>query len=185
MKASLSGMKVAVLVANRFCQDDLVKTQRYFAECGANVRIVSSEQGLVNGWQDDSWGHHFAVNTALSADFDALVVPSGRKSADKLRLTAHTKRFLNGFISMNKPVCVFDDAVNMLVFTDNIKDRTVCCPDDMMDMVTQAGGHLGSKNPCMDGDLMTCSFTGGNREEMVRMAAEFFSGYLADDMIAA
>ena len=111
----LAGSKIAILVANGFMQADMIAAQRRLIEEGAHVRIVSSEQGLVNGWTGDDWGHHFAIdnplNAALAADYDMLVVPGGARSVDKLKLTAHTKRFIGSFLAMQKPVAVTGDGV--------------------------------------------------------------------------
>ncbi len=184
MDKILTGMKVAVVVANGFCQEDLVETQRCLAQCGANVRIISSENGLVNGWQDDSWGHHFAVdmqlNVALSADYDAVVVPSGTRSGDKLRLTAHTKRFIGGFIATNKPTFVFGDAMKLMVFIDQVRGRKVNCSDEIKDLVAQAGGECCDKTPCADENLMTCDVNADNRAKCIESMSEFFAGYCKD-----
>ena len=110
----LLGVKAAILVANGFCEDHLVNIQKSLQNLGANVRIISSEQGLVCGWTETGWGYHFAVdsglNTVLAADYALLVVPGGQRSIDKLNLTQHTRRFINGFLAAQKPVAVFDEA---------------------------------------------------------------------------
>lgn len=155
----LSGMKVAMLVANGFEQHDFIESQKALMVAGANVRIVSSDNGLVNGWEGKAWGHHFAVDnplaSALAADYDMLVIPAGNRSFDKLKLTAHTKRFINGFMAANKPVAVFGDALNLLFFSDHIRGRTVNGADTMKDMIAQAGGTWNDSKPCIDGNLMT------------------------------
>ena len=101
MQKALMNKKAALLVANGFEQSDFIAAQKQLLELGASARIVSPEQGLVTGWNDSNWGHSFAVdrviNTALGADYDILVVPGGRKSHEKLGLTAHSKRFIESF----------------------------------------------------------------------------------------
>jgi protease I len=156
---TLSGNKVAMLAANGFDQHDMIESQKALIAAGANVRIVSSDNGLVNGWEGKAWGHHFAVDSplasALAADYDMLVIPAGNRSFDKLKLTAHTKRFINGFMAANKPVAVFGDALNLLFFSDHIRGRTVNGADTMKDMIAQAGGTWSDSTPCIDGNLMT------------------------------
>ena len=178
MAKILSGMKVAALVANGFCQKDFVASQRAMIEAGANLRVVSSEQGLVNGWQDDSWGHHFAVDTqinmALAADFDALIMPGGQKSCDKLRLTAHTRRFINGFLSAGKPVFMMNEATGMLAAIDCAQGRTVCCPENMMEMMSTAGAIVEEKSMMMDNNLATCMVSDENRSECMKMLCDLF-----------
>ena len=178
MAKMLSGMKVAALVANGFCQEDFVASQRAMIEAGANLRIVSSEQGLVNGWQDNSWGHHFAVdaqlNTALAADFDALIMVGGQRSCDKLRLTAHTRRFINGFISAGKPVFMMGESVGMLVFTESAEGRMICCPEAVAEMMKEAGATVENKDMMRDDNLMTCVVSDDNRDKCMQMMCDMF-----------
>ena len=159
MKKPLLGVKVAMLVANGFSQDDMVAAQKTLIEYGANVRVVSPENGLVNGWEGNIWGHHFAVDTplatALAADYSVLVIPGGQRSLDKLNLTAHTKRFISSFMDASKPVIVMDDALHILMLTDNMRGRTVSGPEDMSDVVMQAGGAWSKKPVSIDTNLFS------------------------------
>lgn len=159
MRRPLSGVKVAMLVANGFTQSDMIAAQKALLEAGANVRVVSSENGLVNGWEGESWGHHFAVDaplgTALAADYAVLVVPGGQRSIEKLNLTAHTKRFVSSFMNASKPVIVMDNALSILILTDNVKERIVSGPATMQDVITQAGGVWSDDAVCIDGQLIT------------------------------
>ena len=98
---SLQGAKIAILVANGFNEQDLTSAQRILQGYGAYLRVISMDNGLVNSWNGTGWGLNFAadkmLNEALAADFSMLMVPGGRRSVDKLKLTAHTRRFINGF----------------------------------------------------------------------------------------
>jgi protease I len=120
MRKSLTGIKIAILVANGFDQQDFTAVQKTLNTVGASLKVVSPDQGLVNGWEGSGWGHHFPVDqqlaSALGADFDILVVPGGQRSMDKLKTTAHTKRFVNSFMTSGKKVALFGDAVGLLAF---------------------------------------------------------------------
>ena len=67
MNKPLLGVKAAMLVANGFSQQDMVAAQKALIQAGANVRVISPESGLVNGWEGEAWGHHFAVDAPLSS----------------------------------------------------------------------------------------------------------------------
>lgn len=120
MSKPLSGVKIAILAANGFNQQNLTDTQKTLNTAGASLKIICPDQGLVNGWEGQGWGHHFAVDqvlsTALGADFTMLVVLGGTRSIEKLKMTAHTKRFINSFMTSGKPVAMLDDAVDLLAF---------------------------------------------------------------------
>lgn len=169
MTKPLLGVKVAILLANGFSEQDMTSAQKAMIEAGANVRIVSPENGLVNSWDGAGWGHHFAVDTplstALAADYAVLVVPGGQRSIEKLNLTGHTKRFVSSFIAASKPVVIMGDALHLLVLTDTIKGRTVSGPEKMSDVVVQAGGLWETDSFHIDGNLIT-----GNVDDESRRA---------------
>jgi protease I len=118
MSKFLTGTKIAILAANGFTQNDFTQTQRALLAAGATLKVVSPDQGLVNGWEGSAWGHHFAVDqvlsTVLGADYDMLVVPGGQRSIDKLKTTAHTRRFISSFMNSGKPVAMFGEAAELL-----------------------------------------------------------------------
>ncbi|PJB70512.1 MAG: DJ-1/PfpI family protein [Alphaproteobacteria bacterium CG_4_9_14_3_um_filter_47_13] len=159
MNKHLFGVKAAMLVANGFSQNDMIAAQKALLNEGANVRIVSPENGLVNGWDGQTWGHHFAVDTplstALASDFSILVIPGGQRSMEKMNLTAHTKRFINSFMDSGKPVIVMDSALRIMILTDHIKGHNIGGPADMADIVMQAGANWIGQEVCIDGNLMT------------------------------
>lgn len=80
MVKSMTGFKIAVLAANGFDEKDLTLAQRALVDAGASVKIVSTDQGLVNGWDGRGWGHNYAVdaqiNTALGSITTRLSCPA-------------------------------------------------------------------------------------------------------------
>jgi len=56
MSNALVGTKIAVLVANGFNEVQMTAFQRAFQKKGANVRVISMDSGLVNGWTGEEWG---------------------------------------------------------------------------------------------------------------------------------
>lgn len=155
----LAGTKLAVLVANGFCEKTLTALQRSLLPMGVAIRIVSMDQGLVNSWNGETWGLNFAadqsLNQALAADYDALLVPGGQRSLDKLKLTAHTKRFINGFLQTGKPAAIADDALDLLVHIEQIAGRTVSGPQSMREAVEAAGAVWSEDAHVADGSLIS------------------------------
>ena len=133
MSRPLLGVKIAVLVANGFHENDLTAIQKPLIQAGANIRIISSEHGLVHSWNGDGWGHHYAIDAnlgaALGSDYAMLVIPGGARSMEKLKLTAHTKRFIGNFLAASKPVAVCGEAAGLADFAgDNV--LTDPCADE-------------------------------------------------------
>ncbi|MGB4058003.1 MAG: DJ-1/PfpI family protein [Alphaproteobacteria bacterium] len=179
MHKALLGQKLAVLVANGFCEKDLTEMQRGLMKTGANVRIVGMDVGLVNSWNDNGWGLNFAadqmLNEALGADFSMLVIPGGQRSVDKLKLTAHTRRFIGSFLDARKPVVAFDHAVDLLVFSQRIKDRTVTGPAQIKEEAEKAGAIWADTPFAIDGNLMTGGSMTGDHAEYVAEALAFLT----------
>jgi len=133
-------IKVAVLVANGFLETDYIMMQRAFQAQGAKVSMISVETALTNSWRGSEWGLHFSadaqLSTALAADFDALIIPGGQRAMDKLQMTAHTARFLNGFLNAGKPVMMMNDATQLMSYIE----RPAIAFEDGQDFVTM--GHV-------------------------------------------
>ena len=93
-------------------------------------------QGLVNGWNEEAegWGHNYAVdtqlNSALGVDYDGLIIPGGKRSIDKMKMTAHTRRFISSFMSSNKPVAVMDDAMDIMDHAQAVEGYNVAMADE-------------------------------------------------------
>ncbi len=105
---------IAILIANGFNEKELVAIQKGLRPQNMVAKMVSSENGVVNGWADQSWGCFFPVDVSLSealaSDFAGLIVMGGDKSIQRLAKTAHTQRFIQSFIRSEKPILSLDDA---------------------------------------------------------------------------
>jgi protease I len=176
MSKPMMGQKLAVLVANGFSETDLMAAQRTLQKAGVNVRIVSMDQGLVNSWNGTGWGLNYAadypLNAALAADFDILLIPGGQRSIDKLKLTAHTKRFINGFMNAHKPVIAFDEALDLLIFCEKVQGRTVTGPAAMQAPSELAGATWSTEPFIMDSNLMTGGAIESSIEDFVKAVSE-------------
>ena len=146
----LSGMTVAVLVANGFEEIVMTDAQKALAAEGAAIRIVSHEVGLANGWHEGTWGHNFYIDTriadALPSDFDGLLVPGGERSIAALRENAHARRVVKGMIDAGKPVAIVGDAVDMLVAAEAARGRKVAGAEASRARV-EAVGAVWSETP--------------------------------------
>ncbi len=142
---SLIGQKIAILAANGFDEADMIAAQRALVAAGATMRLVSSDNGLVNGWDGKGWGHNFpvdaALNTALGVDYDGLVIVGGQRSFDKLKMTAHTKRFIGSFMLAQKPVVAFGEAADVLM-EEGQRDADTVLKGDAGEIAAKMVEHL-------------------------------------------
>ena len=153
------GQKVAILIANGFNEAEFIGMQKKMREIGAAMTIISANQGLVNGWDGQGWGHNYAVdaqiNTALGADYDVLVVAGGARSHDKLKMTAHTKRFVGSMMAAQKPMMMMSDSIALMGELELLDGRTVTGPDEMRQMATSAAATWSEDSVCVDGHMIT------------------------------
>ena len=188
MIKSLTETKIAVLVANGFDEQNFLSVQKVMQEMGATLRIISSNQGLVNGWDVDAgaWGHNYAVdaplNTALGVDYDALIIPGGQRSVEKLKMTAHTRRFIGSFMAAEKPVAVMGDAVLLMAYAEQIVDRNVSGNEEARDIVEQSGARWSDAAVQMDQNMMSGLCDEASQEEYFTMMRALFAQIQDQDM---
>lgn len=189
MNKPLFGEKIAILAANGFCEQDMTSAQRALLDAGANVRVVAMEQGLINGWNGQGWGLSFAadavLSSALAADFEMLVIPGGSRSVEKLKLTAHTRRFISGFLDSGKPVAVFGDALDLLIFTGKAAGRIVTGPDALEKAAAAAGAEWSIEPQVTSGNLITGGTDPLRRAAYVEAVTDHFIGSLERVSVAA
>lgn len=178
MKKTLQGVKIAVLVANGFSEKDMTLTQQALLYAGATIRLVSMDQGLVNSWNESGWGLNFAadqtLSEALAADYDMLIVPGGQRSVDKLKLTAHTRRFIGGFADAGKPLALFEEAGELLAFAGRAEGHTVTGPDQVKAAAEAAGGFWSEDEFVVSRNLITGRSGEQGSESYSRKVGEFF-----------
>lgn len=175
MAKALQSLKIAVLMSNGFNETEFLSIQKAMIEQGASLRIISTDSGLVNGWDGKGWGHNFAIdaqlNTALGIDYDALIIPGGQRSLDKLKLTAHSRRFVGSFIAAMKPVVCMGDAVQLLAHTDHLSGRTVSGPEAKKPIAETAGATWG-QDMAQDGLLLSGDVDGDKLPAFVAAAVD-------------
>ncbi len=188
MQKPLLGKKIAVLVANGFSEKDLTMTQKALMNAGANVRVVGMDQGLVNSWNEQGWGLNFAadqvLNEALAVDFSMLIVPGGQRSIDKLKLTAHTRRFVNGFLNADKPAAFFGDALSLLPFANKGEGYVVSGSEDLREELEAAGAEWSEDAHTISQNIITGGAFEGARDDYAAAVIAFFLDSANDDIEA-
>ncbi len=184
MQKPLAGLNVAILVANGFHEIEMTSFQRALIEAGASPKIISVESSLAHGWQGKGWGHYHPVDKhlsdALAADYDVLLVPSGHRGHDKLKQTAHTRRFIGGFMMAFKPVLAMGDAVKMMAEIGVIKGMMVSAPEDVRAAVTENGVIVSENSPTIHSNLMSMMSDADNMQESIASFMAFVQNMRAE-----
>jgi protease I len=108
LASSLESMKVAILVEDGFEQIEMVDPRKALNEAGAETSIVSPKERQVRAWNLKDWGDEFPVDLAIDKaepqGFDALLLPGGVMSPDRLRIQPKAVAFTKAFFDAGKPV---------------------------------------------------------------------------------
>jgi protease I len=159
MTSQLTGKNIAILVANGFDENQMTEIQRALIKVQATTKTIAPEQGVVNGWQGNGWGHYFPINgqinETLGSDYDMLVLPGGERAVAKLKGNLHTRRIINHFIDAGKPVAAIGAGVGLLALATNIKDHTVAALDEAHEDLKAAGAIVTDTALETDGTLLT------------------------------
>jgi len=184
MQKPLAGLNVAILIANGFHEIEMTSFQRALLEAGASPKIISVESSLAHGWQGKGWGHYHPVDKhlsdALAADYDVLLVPSGYRGHEKLKQTAHTRRFIGGFMMAFKPVLAMGDAVKMMAEIGVIKGMMVSASEDIRPALAENAVIVSENSPTIHNNLMSMLSEPENMQESVASFITFVENMRAE-----
>jgi protease I len=157
--AALSGMKVAILVAEGFEQVELTEPKKALDEAGAETRIVSPAKDQVQGWKHFDKADKFKVDVPLeqadAGDFDALLLPGGVANPDQLRTLPAAVQFVRKFFDAGKPVASICHGPWTLIEAGAAKGRTVTSWPSLKTDLTNAGAKWVDQEVVTDKGLVT------------------------------
>ncbi|MFL6601974.1 MAG: type 1 glutamine amidotransferase domain-containing protein [Steroidobacteraceae bacterium] len=127
--STLSGLRVAILVADGFEQVEMTEPRKALQEAGANAQIVSAAKNEVQGWNHFDKADKFKVDVALddadANDFGALLLPGGVANPDQLRTLPAAVEFVRNFFEAGKPVAVICHGPWTLIEAGVVKGRAI------------------------------------------------------------
>jgi protease I len=171
---------IAILAAAGFEETTYTDFQKALLAAGRVARVVTPDGGLVQGWHEESWGHHFMaeenLSDVLSADFSGLIVPNGERSNTTLAANPHARRFIKAFVDTGKPVLAVGDAVSLLVASDVAAKRKVTGPADQQAALSEAGAEwIGEEATVTDENVVTTAVDASNQVRLQAFLALFES----------
>ena len=159
MPSQLEGRKVAFLATDGVEQVELTAPWNALKQAGAEVALVSDKQGQITSVNNKDNGETFHVDldvsTVTARDFDALVLPGGVRSPNKLRTNSDAVEFVRTFMELDKPVAAICHGPLMLVEADTVRGRTITSWPSLADEVRDAGGAWVDKQVQLDQKLLT------------------------------
>jgi protease I len=156
---TLSGKKIAILVAEGFEQVEMTEPRKALDEAGADTRIVSPAKGQVQGWNHFDKADEFDVDVPLdvadAGDFDALLLPGGVANPDQLRVLPQAVQFVRDFFEAKKPVAVICHGPWTLIDAGVVKGRSLTSWPSLRTDLLNAGAKWTDREVVVDNGLVS------------------------------
>ena len=144
MNTKLMDKRVAFLATNGVEESELQSPLDAVKAAGATTEIISTKPGQIQAQRSDEKGAMFPVDRTTGQvsvdDYDALVIPGGTKSPDRLRLDTKAVDFVRQFVQSGKPVASICHGPWMFVEAGVLKGRTVTSWPSLRTDIENAGG---------------------------------------------
>lgn len=159
MGQNLKGLKVAILVTDGFEQVELTEPKKALEQAGASTTIVSLVKGKVKGWKSKNWGDEFPVDKEITqvkaTEFDALLLPGGVMSPDKLRMNSEAVTFVKDFVKAKKPIAAICHGPWTLINAEAVKGKTITSYGSIKIDLINAGAKWVDQEVAKDSHLVT------------------------------
>lgn len=157
--SDITNATIAILATDGYEKSELFEPKRHLEAAGANVHVVSLQDGSIKSWDEKDWGESVAVDKVLDnakiEDYDALVLPGGQINPDVLRTQEAAVKFVRDFVESGKPVAAICHAPWMLIEAGVIKGRKVTSYHSISTDVKNAGGEWEDAPVIVDNGLIT------------------------------
>ena len=159
MANELRSKRVAALVENGFEQSELLEPKKALEAAGARVDVVSPQSGKVKGWKHTDWGQEVGVDRGLDEvradEYDALLLPGGVMSPDKLRMNAKAVSFVKAFAEAGKPIAAICHGPWTLIEAGAVQGRKMTSWPSLQSDLRNAGAHWVDQEVVTDTGLVT------------------------------
>lgn len=151
--------KVAILATHGYERSELHEPLDYLKEHGAEVHILSLDEGEIKSWSDGDWGDPVRVDSKVSDaspdDFDALVLPGGVINPDLLRVNADAVGFIRNFAETGKPLAAICHAPWLLAETGIADGRNMTSFKSIRTDIVNAGANWRDEAVVVDEGIIT------------------------------
>jgi protease I len=159
MADELKGKKIAFLATDMVEQAELTEPWQALEGAGAELELVSLEDGEIQGFnhydRSDTFKVDKTVEEADASDYDGLVLPGGVGNPDRLRADENAVAFVRDFFEQGKPVGAICHAPWLLIEAGVVRDRPLTSFPSLQTDVRNAGGKWLDQEVVVDSGLVT------------------------------
>jgi len=156
---NVKGKRIAILVTDGFEESEMTEPRKALDDAGAKTTLVSPKEGHVTSWTKNNWGKQFDVDMHLDkadpAAFDALLLPGGVISPDKLRMDPKAVAFVKAFVAAGKPIAAICHGPWTLIEAGAVKDRKMTSWPSLKSDLKNAGANWVDEEVVVDKGLVT------------------------------
>ena len=153
------GRKLAIIVADGFEEAELFSPKEALEAAGVSVEIVSLKSGALQGMRHMEKGRMIEVDRTLAdADpktYDAVLIPGGLFSPDRLRTEKDALKFVGSFVNQRKPVFAICHGPQVLISAGLVEGRTMTAVKSVRGDLANAGANVKDEAVVTDAGLVT------------------------------
>jgi protease I len=151
--------KIAILATHGYERSELREPLSALRDRGAEVHVVSPEEGEIKSWDNTDWGDSVRVDRTLKlaspAAYDALVLPGGQINPDVLRANPEAVAFVRAFFEAGKTLAAICHGPWLLIEAGAVKGRDVTSYHSIRTDMINAGGHWRDEEVVVDNGIVT------------------------------
>ena len=151
----LSEARILFIATDGFEDSELLDPLKALKERGAEVTLASIETEEIEGDKGYRIRPDLAMRDVDSKDFDALLLPGGTKSPDRLRMDEQVVYTVRKFVDAGKPVAAICHGPWLLAEADVLRGRTVTGWPSIRTDLRNAGAEVVDREVAVDGNLVT------------------------------
>lgn len=155
----LNGKKVAILATDGYEQSELTVPLDALREAGADVTVVSLDDGTIRGVKGKEWADEVDVDRKVdevsAEDFDALVIPGGLYNPDTLRTNDDAVGFVRSMNQAGKPIAAICHGPWLLIEAGLVKGRKATSYHSIRTDMVNAGADWVDEEVVVDKGIVT------------------------------
>lgn len=155
----LTNCRVAILATDGFEKSELFEPKKALEKAGATCLIISLKSGDIKSWEKGNWSDAIEVDQTVAnvkpEDFNALLVPGGVMSPDRLRGDKEAVEFVRSFVTTGKPIAAICHGPQILIDAYAVKGRNMTSYPALRLDLENAGADWEDSEVVVDQGLVT------------------------------
>jgi protease I len=176
----IADAKIAILATHGYERSELRQPLEELRAKGAEVHVISPEEGEIRSWDEKDWGDSVPVDRPLAgaspAVYDALILPGGQINPDVLRADEKAVDFVQAFVDTGKTVAAICHGPWLLVEADAVRGRKVTSYASIKTDVVNAGGSWVDEEVVADKGIVTSRHPGDIPAFIAKIVEEIEEG---------